>query len=57
MWLHYGVRMVVTINPQTRTATVYWSLDSIRMIRGEGRLEGEDVVPGWVLPLVELSTS
>ncbi len=54
MWLRYGVRMVVTLNPQTRTVTVYRSLNSIRMIRGEGRLEGEDIVPGWVLPLAEL---
>ena len=57
MWLRYGVRMVVTLNPQTRTATVYRSLDSIRMIRVEGRLEGGDVVPGWVLPLAELFES
>lgn len=54
MWLRYGVRMVVTLNPQTRTATVYRSLDSIQMIRGEGRLEGKDIIPGWVLPLSEL---
>ena len=54
MWLRYGVRMVVTINPQARTATVYRSLDEIRMIREEGRLEGGDIVPGWVLPLTEL---
>ena len=54
MWLRYGVRMVVTINPQARTATVYRSLDEIRMIREEGRLEGGDVVPGWILPLTEL---
>ena len=54
MGLFYGVKMVVTLSPQTRTATVYRSLDSIRMIRGEGRLEGEEVVPGWVLPLAEV---
>lgn len=53
-WLAHGARMVVTVNPRTRTATVYRSLDNIRMIRGEGRLEGEDVVPGWVLPLAEV---
>lgn len=41
------------LNPQTRTATVYRSLGSIRMLRGQEKLEGEDVVPGWVLPLAE----
>ena len=54
MWLFYGVRMVVTLNPQTRRATVYRSLDKIRMVGGEGVLEGEDVVPGRVLPLAEV---
>lgn len=54
MWLFYGVKMVVTLNPQARTATVYRSLGSIRMIRGEGRLEGADVVPGLTLPLAEI---
>ena len=50
MWLFYGVRMVVTLSPQTRTATVYRSLDSIRMVRDEGVLDGAEVVPGWILP-------
>ena len=54
MWLFYGVRMVVTLNPQTRTATVYRSLDNIKMIRDEGVLEGADIVPGWILPLTEI---
>lgn len=46
--------MVVTLNPQTRTATVYRSFERIKMVLGDGRLEGADVVPGWVLPLSEL---
>lgn len=54
MWLRYGTRMVVTLNPQTRTATVYQSLEDIRMILADGRLGGADVVPGWALPLSEL---
>lgn len=54
LWLRYGVRMVVTLNPRTHTATVYRGLEDIRMILGDGRLEGADVVPGWVLPLEEL---
>ena len=54
LWLRYGTRMVVTLNPQTRTATVYRSLEDIRMLLGDGRLEGAEVVPGWVLPLEEL---
>ncbi len=54
LWLRYGVRMVVTLNPQTRTATVYRGLEDIRMILGGGRLEGAEVVPGWALLLADL---
>ena len=54
MWLFYGVRMVVTLNPQTRTATIYRSLDNIKMIQDKGNLDGADVIPGWVLPLTEV---
>ena len=54
IWLFYGVRMVFTLSPQTRTATVYRSLDNIKMIRDEGNLDGADVIPGWVLPLTEI---
>lgn len=54
LWLRYGTQMVVTLNPQTRTATVYRSLDDIRMVLGGGRLGGADVVPGWTLSLEEL---
>ncbi len=54
MWLRYGVQMVVTLNPQLRTAMVYRSPDDIRMLREEGRLEGGNVVPGWTLPLIDL---
>lgn len=54
MWLGHGAKMVVTLNPQTCTATVYRSLDNIKMIREEGRLEGAEVVPGWTLDLLEL---
>ncbi len=54
LWLRYGTKMVVTLNPQTRTATVYRGLENIRMILGDRQLEGADVVPGWALPLTDL---
>ena len=54
LWLRYGVRMVITLNPQTRTATVYRGLEDIRMILGDGRLEGGEVVPSWALLLKRL---
>ena len=54
LWLRYGVWMVITLDPQTRTATVYRGLEDIRMILGDGRLEGGEVVPSWALLLKRL---
>jgi Uma2 family endonuclease len=54
LWLAHGARMVVTVNPETRSATVFRSLEDIRILREDAALEGADVVPGWRLPLSEL---
>ncbi len=54
MWLRYGVQMVVTLNPQLRTAMVHRSPDDIRMLRDRRAARGGNVVPGWTLPLIDL---
>src|SRR5215210_406641 len=55
-WLKAGSRMVVTLSPSQRTATVYRSLDDIRILTEGDTLEGADVVPGWRLAIAELFT-
>lgn len=53
-WLAAGCRMVVVVNPERRAATVYRSLDEVRLLTEGDVLDGADVVPGWTLPLREL---
>lgn len=53
-YLEAGVTLVWTIHPQTRTAIVYRSHGSIRLLRAEESLDGEIVLPGFRLALAEL---
>lgn len=53
-WLEHGARLVVVVNPRGRTVTVYRPPQRIRHLTVADTLEGEEVVPGWSLPLREL---
>jgi Uma2 family endonuclease len=52
-YLGAGVRLVWVIDPERRRAAVHRSLTEVREIPGDGALAGEDVLPGFVCPLVE----
>ena len=53
-WLGAGKRMVVVLNPPRRTVTVYRSRTNITILTEEDTLDGQDVVPGWTVPIKEL---
>ncbi|MFN3649042.1 MAG: Uma2 family endonuclease [Armatimonadota bacterium] len=53
-YLECGVRMVWIIDPPTRTVTAYRPEREPRVLSGDDSLDGEDVVPGFRLPLAEL---
>jgi Uma2 family endonuclease len=53
-WLDAGTRMVVVVNPRTRSVTVYRSRAQIVVLREQDTLDGSDVVPGWTLPVATL---
>lgn len=53
-WLEAGTRMVITINPRKKTVTVYRSLLDVKILTENDVLDGEDVVPGWQMPLKKL---
>jgi Uma2 family endonuclease len=53
-YVEAGVWLVWAIEPRSRTATVYRSDGSARLIRREEALEGEDVLPGFRLAMGEL---
>lgn len=53
-WLAHGARLVIVVDPRRRTVRVQRSLTEVRHLTVEDTLEGEDVVPGWALPVREL---
>ena len=53
-WLRSGTKMVIVIDPQKQTATVYRDLDDITILTSNQEIDGDDVVPGWRLPLSDL---
>ena len=55
-WLEAGTRMVIVVDPERHTVTVYRSRDEIRVLTADAgdTLDGADVVPGWKLSIAEL---
>lgn len=53
-WVKAGTRMVVVIDPERETAAVYRANRRALRLQKDDVLDGEDVVPGWRLPLREL---
>lgn len=53
-WLAAGCEMVWVVYPRGRSVTVYRSLNDVKIVTGDGALDGADVVPGFRLPLAEL---
>ena len=53
-WLRAGAKMVIVLNPKTRTATIYRGFDDIRILTEGDTIDGGDVVPGWQLPLADV---
>lgn len=55
-YLEAGVRLVWYIDPAIRGARVYSSPTEMEEIRGDGVLDGRDILPGFRLSLQELFT-
>ena len=53
-YLAAAVRLVWVINPSERSAVVFRPNAPPETITGEGALDGEDVLPGFRLPLADL---
>ena len=53
-YLGAGVRLVWVVDAAGRVATVYRSLTNVRRLEQHEMLEGEDVVPGFRCPLVDV---
>ena len=53
-WLRAGVRLVWVVDSERRTARVYRADGSESLLGPESVLDGEDALPGFRCPLVEL---
>ncbi|HEY8600683.1 MAG TPA: Uma2 family endonuclease [Thermomicrobiales bacterium] len=53
-WLTHGTRMVVVVNPRRQSLAVHHSATDVRHLTIDDSLDGEDVIPGWSLPLRDL---
>jgi Uma2 family endonuclease len=49
-----GVKRVWEIDPETRSAKVYRALNEFKPIEPNGSIDGEDILPGFVLSLQEV---
>lgn len=50
-FLAAGTGMVLVVNPRKHTVTVYRALSDISILTEDDLINGEDVVPGWTLPV------
>ncbi len=53
-WLEHGTQMVIVIDPRRRTVAVHRSATQVRHLTVADTIDGEDVVPGWTLPVRDL---
>jgi Uma2 family endonuclease len=53
-YLDAGTRMVIIVDPPSRTVTVYRSRTTRIDLTEDDVLDGDDVVPGWKLPVHDI---
>lgn len=53
-WFRHGARMVLVLDPRPRTVAVYRSPTDVRVLTMADTLGGEEVVPGWRVPVAAL---
>ncbi len=53
-WLTAGTRLVIVVDPSTRTLHAYRGSDQVVVLREGGRLDAGDVVPGLTIAVAEL---
>jgi Uma2 family endonuclease len=53
-WLAHGTRMVLVVHPRSRTVRVHRPDAPVRVLAESDTIDGEDVVPGWQLPVREV---
>ena len=57
LWLSGGARLVLVVDPRRRIVEVHHPGEPLRELTEGDTIDGEDVVPGWRLPVAELFTT
>ncbi|BCX03565.1 MAG: hypothetical protein KatS3mg053_1503 [Candidatus Roseilinea sp.] len=57
LYLKHGAQLVWVINPKLRRATIYRADGSVSVVRGDGMLSGEAVLPGFACALADILQS
>jgi Uma2 family endonuclease len=52
--LDCGVRLIWIVDPGSRSAMIYRANGTVALVREDGSLDGEDVLPGFSLPLASV---
>jgi Uma2 family endonuclease len=52
-WLQAGCRMLWLVDPITRTVSVYHDLRTAQVLTAEDTISGDDLLPGFSLPVAE----
>lgn len=53
-WLHHGTKLVWVVEPKTQTVTIFRLDGSAAVVKVDGVLDGEDVLPGFRYALAKL---
>ena len=53
-WIAAGTRLVWVIDPEKKTVSIYAPNRSPRKLRRDDQLSGEDVLPGFSVPIAEI---
>ncbi len=53
-WLAHGARMVLAVDPRRRVVAVHRPNRAVRVLTEDDVIDGEEVVPGWQLPVRRL---
>jgi Uma2 family endonuclease len=53
-WLEGGARLVWIARPSRRSVEVHRADGSVSLLSAQDRIEGEDVLPGFVLPVAQI---
>jgi Uma2 family endonuclease len=53
-WLGHGCRMVLVVDPRRQTVAVHRPGQPVRILGVDATLDGEDVVPGWTMPVRDI---